>query len=94
MPDVSPLARPFYDGFMVLQRGRMWAGGGMGAFPCGLAYGDITAYGKGHGFGDPAAIDEFVELIYEMDAVYLDDHKAKTAKAVKRMEAERNANKG
>lgn len=69
-----PVARPYYDAFMELSRGRTWAGLGMaGAFPCGLAYDIVTAYGRDHGFADPALLDEFVTLVGVLDAVFIDN---------------------
>lgn len=52
-----------------------------GAFPCGLSYDVVTAYGRDRGFGDPEMMDEFVLLVYVCDTAYIEDFNARAKKA-------------
>lgn len=65
--DVWPCAQPYADAFDALSRSR---GHSMsGVLP--LAYTEITAYARDHGFADTEVeCDEFVELIYAQDVAY------------------------
>lgn len=63
--------RAYVAAFYALHRHRSYAVG-MTAVPMPLAYTEVAAYAKDHGWGDSLTmLDDFISLIMALDAVYI-----------------------
>lgn len=69
-----PVCELFHAGFRILDNSRQVVSIGMaGSRAMPLQYSEIAAYAKDNGFADPESLQEFVTLMYAMDAVYLEE---------------------
>jgi len=69
VPDVSPVALPYWRAFEMVSSRRPWIAGPGGIAPHAIAVSEIRAVAPLWGFEDRDR--EFVEVLLDMDATYL-----------------------
>lgn len=78
------LCYPYWNGYVMLHRSRVFSAGPTVVVPQALAYSEISAYAQDHGFVGIADLDEFVYLVGVLDEAYLKDYAQQAAAKIKK----------